>query len=58
VTPLAEVVRTSMLVAGDSSRLAKTRLIADCLRRLEPDEVDIAIPYLSGETRQGKLALG
>ena len=58
MTPLAEVVRTSILVAGDSSRLAKTRLIAGCLRRLEPDEVEIAIPYLSGETRQGKLALG
>ena len=58
MTLLAEVVRTSTQVAGHSGRLAKTRLIADCLRRLEPDEVDIAIPYLSGETRQGKLALG
>jgi DNA ligase-1 len=55
---LADVVRTSMQVAGTSSRLAKTRLIADCLRSLEADEIEIAIPYLSGETRQGKLALG
>jgi DNA ligase-1 len=58
VTLLAEVVRTSAQVAGDSSRLAKTRLIADCLRRLEPDEVEIAIPYLSGDIRQGRLAVG
>jgi DNA ligase-1 len=58
VTLLAEVVRTSAQVAGDPGRLAKTRLIADCLRLLEPDEVEIAIPYLSGETRQGRLALG
>jgi DNA ligase-1 len=58
VTLLAEVVRTSTQVAGDSGRLAKTRLIADCLRQLAPDEVEIAIPYLSGETRQGKLSLG
>jgi len=58
VTPLAEVVRTSAQVAGDPGRLAKTRLIAECLRRLEPDEVEIAIPYLSGELRQGRLALG
>jgi DNA ligase 1 len=58
VTLLAEVVRTSTQVAGESSRLAKIRSIADCLRRLEPEEVDIAIAYLSGETRQGKLALG
>jgi len=58
VTLLAEVVRTSAQVAGDPGRLAKTRLIAECLRRLEPDEVEIAIPYLSGELRQGRLSLG
>jgi DNA ligase-1 len=58
VTLLAEVVRTSAQVAGEAGRLAKTRLIADCLRRLEPTEVEIAIPYLSGDLRQGRLALG
>jgi DNA ligase-1 len=58
VTLLAEVVRTSTQVAGDASRLAKTRLIAACLRQLEPAEVEIAIPFLSGEIRQGRLALG
>lgn len=58
MTLLAAVVRTSTQVAGDSSRLAKTRLIADCLRALAPDEVAIAIACLSGEIRQGKLALG
>jgi DNA ligase-1 len=51
-------VRTSAQVAGAPGRLAKTRLIADCLRRLEPGEIEIAIPYLSGEIRQGKLSLG
>jgi DNA ligase-1 len=58
VTLLADVVRTSTQVAGTSSRLAKTRLIADCLRSLDEDEIEIALPYLSGEARQGKLALG
>ena len=58
MTLLAEVVRTSAQVAGTASRLAKTRLIADCLKRLEADEVEIAIAYLSGDTPQGKLALG
>lgn len=58
MTLLADVVRTSTQVAGTSSRLAKTRLIAECLRRLDADEVAIALPYLSGELRQGKLALG
>ncbi|TAK84626.1 MAG: ATP-dependent DNA ligase [Betaproteobacteria bacterium] len=55
---LADVVRTSTQVAGSASRLAKTRLIADCLRRLDAEEVAIALPYLSGELRQGKLTLG
>ena len=53
MTLLAEVVRTSTQVAGTASRLAKTRLIADCLRALGEDEIEIAIAYLSGETRQG-----
>jgi DNA ligase-1 len=55
---LADVVRTSAQVGGTASRLAKTRLIAECLKRLAPEEVEIAIAYLSGDTPQGKLALG
>jgi DNA ligase 1 len=58
VTRLAEVVRASAAVAATASRLEKTRLIADCLRALEPGEVEIALPYLSGDIRQGKLTLG
>jgi DNA ligase-1 len=58
VTFLADVVRTSEEVARTSSRLAKVRSLAACLRRLEPDELEIAIPYLSGEIRQGRLSLG
>jgi DNA ligase-1 len=58
VTLLSDVVRTSTQVARTPSRLAKVRELADCLGRLEPDEIRIAIPYLSGEIRQGKLSLG
>jgi DNA ligase 1 len=58
VTLLAEVARVSAAVAATASRLEKTRLLAQCLRVLEPGEVEIALPYLSGEMRQGKLALG
>ncbi|HEY8252463.1 MAG TPA: ATP-dependent DNA ligase [Burkholderiales bacterium] len=58
MTLLAEVVKTSSTVAATSSRLEKTRLIAECLRSLSPDEIEIALPYLSGDMRQGKLALG
>ena len=55
---LAEVVRASAAVAATSSRLAKIRVIADCLRALAPEEIEIALPWLSGDIRQGKLALG
>jgi DNA ligase-1 len=58
VALLADVVGTSAQVAANPSRLAKIGTLADCMRRLEPDEIAIAIPFLSGETRQGKLALG
>jgi DNA ligase-1 len=58
VTLLSDVVRTSAEVARTSSRLAKIAALAECLKRLDPDEVEIAIPYLSGEIRQGKLSIG
>ena len=58
MTPLAEVVRASAAVAATPSRLAKIRVLADVLRALEPDEVEIALPYLSGDIRQGRLTLG
>jgi DNA ligase 1 len=58
VTVFSDVVRVSGQVAATSSRLAKTAALAELLRRLEPGEVEIALPYLSGDTRQGKLAVG
>jgi DNA ligase-1 len=58
VTLLAEVVRASAAVAATSSRLAKVRVIADCLRALDPQEIEIVLPWLSGDIRQGKLTVG
>ena len=58
MTLLAEVVRASAAVAATPSRLAKIKAIAECLRSLEPGEVEIALPFLSGDIRQGRLALG
>jgi DNA ligase 1 len=58
VTLLADVVRTSAQVASTSGRLAKIAALAERLRSLEPDEIEIGIAYLSGELRQGRLALG
>src|SRR6185369_7294885 len=57
-TLLAAVVDASRSAAGTSSRLAKRDAIARCLRGAEPDEVEIAVAYLSGETRQGRTGIG
>ena len=58
MTHLAHLVRVSNQVAATSSRLAKIRELADFLRPLEREEIEIALPYLSGDIRQGKLAVG
>ncbi|HZP92110.1 MAG TPA: ATP-dependent DNA ligase [Burkholderiales bacterium] len=58
MTPLATLVEVSRRVAETSSRLAKIDALAACLRALAPDEIAIAVPFLSGETRQGRLGIG
>jgi DNA ligase 1 len=58
LTPLAELVHASGRVGATSSRLAKVRELGDFLKKLEPGEIPIAIPYLSGDIRQGRLAVG
>ena len=45
---LHELVSTSRAVAAASGRLHKIDRLATLLRRLTPDEVDIAIAFLSG----------
>src|SRR4029453_5953866 len=39
---LSEIAATSEAVASTPARLAKVTSLADCLRRLDPDEVGIA----------------
>lgn len=55
---LAELASTSESVASTRSRLAKVEAIAGCLRRAAPDEVAIAVSYLSGELRQRRTGVG
>jgi ATP-dependent DNA ligase I len=55
---LEEVARTSAAVTGTSSRLAKVEHLADLLRRLHPDEVRVAVRYLSGDLPQGTIGVG
>src|SRR5688572_31819723 len=55
---LHDIVRASAAVAETGSRLEKVRHLAECLRRLAPDDIAVAIAYLSGELPQGRIGLG
>jgi len=58
MTLLATVAATSRQVAMTSARSAKTRLLADCLRAMNAGELEIAVLYLAGEIRQGRIGIG
>jgi DNA ligase-1 len=55
---LHELVAASATVAEASSRLVKIGRLATLLQRLTPVEVEIAIAFLSGEPRQGRIGIG
>jgi len=55
---LAELAATSAAVASVSGRLEKISRLSDLLKRLAPDEVPIAIAFLSGTLRQGRIGVG
>jgi DNA ligase-1 len=58
MTLLAELVASSRDVAATSSRSAKVAILADLLRRLDPEEVPIAVAALAGVPRQGRVGAG
>ena len=55
---LSSLVSTSSQVAATSGRLAKITLLADLLKQAGPDEIALAIAYLSGTIRQSKVGVG
>lgn len=55
---LLELVETSHRVGGTSGRLEKIGLLADLLGRTPPEEIEIAIAFLSGSPRQGRIGVG
>jgi DNA ligase 1 len=55
---LDALVQTSKLVAATSGRLDKIKILADLLRQAQADEIESAIAYLSGTTRQAKVGVG
>jgi DNA ligase-1 len=54
----AEVVSVSGAVAGTAARLEKVRHLADLLTRTPHDEIEIVVPFLIGEPRQGRMGIG
>ena len=55
---LADLVTASRRVSETRSRLEKISVLGDLLRRLAPEEIDIAVAFLSGHLRQGRIGLG
>ena len=55
---LVDLAGVSSRIAGTPGRLEKIRMLADLLRSVDPDEIDIAIGFLTGAPRQGRLGVG
>ena len=55
---LHELVATSAAVAKASSRLVKIAELASLLQRMTLPDIDIAVAFLSGELRQGRIGIG
>ena len=58
MTLLADVVAVSRDVTATSSRSEKIAILAELLRRLDPDEVAAAVGFLTGVPRQGRVGVG
>ena len=55
---LGELVQASQRVGATAARRIKVSELAALLKALRPDEIDIAVHYLSGEIPQGKIGIG
>ena len=53
-----DLIQTSRRVAATRGRLAKIALVADLLKRAAPDEIEIAVAFVSGVLRQGRVGIG
>ena len=58
MTLLADLVAASASVTEVGARSRKMAILADLLQRLEPHEVPIAVGFLSGAPRQGRVGVG
>ena len=55
---LADLVATSEAVAATKARSSKVADLAAFVARLEPDEIEAGVAFLSGQTRQGRVGVG
>jgi DNA ligase 1 len=55
---LADVVKASMEVAATSSRSRKVAILAELLQRIDAGEVPLAVGFLAGVPRQGRVGVG
>jgi DNA ligase 1 len=55
---LAELVAASAQVAATRNKLDKVAALAACLTRLPPDQIEIGVAFLSGQTVQGRIGVG
>ena len=55
---LCTLCETSRQVGATASRLDKRRLLADLFRATSPDEIEIAVAFLVGTPRQGRIGIG
>jgi DNA ligase-1 len=58
MTLLADIVTASREVAETSSRSRKVAILAELLGRLEPAEIPLAVGFLAGVPRQGRVGVG
>jgi DNA ligase-1 len=58
VTLLADVVAASREVTETTSRSGKVAILAELLGRLDRDEIPIAVGFLAGVPRQGRVGVG
>ena len=58
MTLFADLVAASEEVAETSSRSSKVAALAELIRRLDSEEVPIAVAFLSGVPRQGRIGIG
>ena len=54
----AHVAATSERLSSTTKRSEKANLLAGLLRDLEPDEVSVAVGFLTGAPRQGRIGVG